>query len=137
MSNVHDIPDLDRRGLREFGLLTGAILAGLFGLFFPWVLNAAFPLWPWLVAGGLGAWALVSPGTMRPIYRGWMKFGLLLSRITTPIILGLVFFVVITPVALVMKLIGRDAMARKFDADAKSYRVESRRVPAKNLERPY
>src|SRR6266853_1258918 len=95
-----DIPVLDRKGLREFGLITGGILAGLFGLFFPWALGRPSPHWPWAVA-------------------------LLLSRITTPVIMSLVFFVIITPIALIMRLMGRDSMAQMLYPNAKSYRIHA------------
>ena len=91
-STSHPIPELDRKGLREFGLVTGAIVAGLFGLFFPWLLETGLPAWPWAVGGGLGLWALVAPASLRPVYRTWMRLGLALSRITTPLILGVVFY---------------------------------------------
>jgi hypothetical protein len=132
----HTIPELDRKGLREFGLVTGGIIAGLFGLFFPWVFERALPVWPFIVFAVLGFWGLAAPMSLRPVYRGWMKFGLILSRLTTPIIMGLVFYVVITPVAIFWKITGKDAMARKFD-NSESYRVPSRKAPPENLERPY
>ena len=66
-------------------------MAGLFGLFFPWLLEAQIPLWPWALAGILAAWALLAPASLRPVYRLWMRLGLLLSRITTPIVHGRVF----------------------------------------------
>ena len=55
---THTIPEPDRKGLRESGLVTGGILAGLFGLFFPWLLETGIPLWPWLVGAVLALWAL-------------------------------------------------------------------------------
>ena len=66
-----------------------------------------------------------------------MRFGLLLSRITTPIILGTVFFLIITPFSLVRGLFGRDSMARKLDSDTESYRVLSRKPSKENLKRPF
>ncbi len=51
-----EIPELDRQGLRQFALSTGAIVAVLFGLFFPWLLDVNFPIWPWVVAGVLAGW---------------------------------------------------------------------------------
>jgi hypothetical protein len=136
----HTIPELDKKGLREFGLVTGGIIAGLFGLLFPWLFDRAFPeefpVWPWVLFSVLGAWGLVAPESLRPVYRGWMKFGLMLSRITTPIIMGLVFYLVVTPFGLVRRVFGKDAMARKFE-DLVSYRVPSRKAPTKNLERPF
>lgn len=132
----HEIPELDRKGLREFGLVTGGIVAGLFGLFFPWLLERSLPLWPWIVCGVLGVWGLIAPLSLRPVYRGWMRFGLMLSKVMTPLIMGIVFFVVITPVALILKIVGNDPMARKFD-DSESYRVPTKKAPTENLEKPY
>ena len=133
---THNIPELDRKGLREFGLVTGAIVAVLFGLFFPWLLEHSFPLWPWAIFAVLGFWALVAPLSLRPVYRGWMRFGLLLSRVTTPIVMGLVFYVVITPFALTLKLARKDAMKRKID-NRDTYRVTRENVREDSLEHPY
>lgn len=132
----HEIKDLDRKGLREFGLTTGGIVAVLFGLFFPWLLERPIPVWPWAIAGVLGLWGLVAPMSLQPVYRGWMKFGLLLSKITTPLIMGIVFFVVITPMGLIRRLTGNDSLARSFDSSA-SYRVVREKAPPKNLEKPF
>lgn len=57
---------------------------------------------------------LLSPDKLLPFNRAWMKFGLFLGMIISPIILGLIFFVLITPVALVMKLAGRDELRLKM-----------------------
>jgi hypothetical protein len=137
MAQMHDIPELDRKGLREFAFVTGGILALLFGLFFPWLLESSYPLWPWMIACVLGGWGLAAPMTLQPVYRAWMKFGLLLSRITTPLILGIVFYGLIMPMGLVMRLSGHDPMARRFDDSAESYRVKHAKAPRKNVERPY
>jgi hypothetical protein len=137
MAMDHTIPELDGRGLRQFGLTTGAIVAALFGLFFPWLLERNWPLWPWLIAGPLWALALIYPVWLRLIYRGWMRFGLLASRIMTPLVLGIVFFLVVTPLALVRRLSGRDAMRRNFDPNYKSYRVPSEKPALDRLEKPF
>lgn len=133
----HTILELDKKGLRDFGLVTGAILAALFGLFFPWLLERPIPAWPWVIAGVLAAWALVLPLSLRPVYRFWMRLSIVLSRITTPVIMGVVFFIVITPVGFMMRAFGRDVMARQFDAEAKSYRVPAKQRPKDHMERPF
>lgn len=137
MAATHAIPELDRKGLRDFGLVTGAIVAGLFGAFFPWVLERAFPIWPWVILGILGGWALVAPNSLRPVYRGWMRFGLSLSKVTTPIVMGSIFLVIIVPVGLIMRLLKRDALHRSFDRNVSSYRIQSEQPPKSNLERPF
>lgn len=136
-ANAHDVPELDRKGLRHFAFSTGAIVAVLFGLIFPWLLEFSVPLWPWVVAGVLIAWGLVAPDSLRPLYRAWMRFGLLLSRVTTPLVLGIVFFLIFAPMAFAMRLIGRDPLARKLDKEAESYRVPSHIPPRENMEKPF
>ena len=133
----HTIPKVGRKELRSFGVTTGLIVAALFGLFFPWLLERAIPAWPWILCGVLVTWGLIAPVSLRPVYRGWMKFGLFMSRITTPLILGIVFFLVITPMAIFRSLLGRDSMARKFDGGAGSYRVPSKKPSKENLTRPF
>ena len=134
---IHTIPDLDQKGLRRFGITTGIAVVVLFGLAIPWVFELSYPRWPWVLFGVLGACALIAPVILRPVYRGWMRFGLFMSRITTPLILGIVFFGVLLPMALIMKLIQRDPMARKLDSGQSTYRVESRKAPRENLEKPF
>ncbi len=133
----HVIPELDRKGLREFGLVTGGIIAGLFGLFFPWLLSRPYPYWPWIIAGVLAGWGLAAPMTLRALYRAWMRLALLLSRITTPLVLGIVYFLVLTPTAVVMRLMRKDPMARRFDKNAKSYRIRSEKPAKDQMERPF
>ena len=132
----HEIKELDRKGLREFALTTAGIVAVLFGLFFPWFLERPIPKWPWVITVVLGVWGLVAPQTLRPVYRGWMMIGLLISKVTTPIIMGVVFFGVVTPMGLARRLTGKDALARTFDKSA-SYRVPSHKPPVSKLEKPF
>ena len=53
---------------------------------------------------------LVLPAALGPVRRGWMSLALLISKVTTPILLGVIYFAVITPVGLVRRLLGRDPM---------------------------
>lgn len=134
---MHEIKHLDANELREFGFVTGGIVAVLFGLFFPWLLGTGIPGWPWILATILGIWALAAPASLQPVYRGWMRFGLLVGSITTPIILGLVFFAVIMPMGLIMRAFRHDPMARDLDDEIASYRTPSRKSDSKSIERPF
>ena len=66
---------------------------------------------PWRVLAGLGVGLLAAgaaiPGRLGPVYRGWMAFAHLLSRVTTPVFLSVVYFLVITPVGLLMRALGK------------------------------
>lgn len=137
MSTSHPIPVLDRKGLREFGLVTGGIVAVLFGLFFPWLLDRGIPRWPWIIFGVLAAMGLAVPMALGPVYRTWMKFGIFMSKIMTPLIMGIVFYLTVTPMALLLRLLGKDYMARRLDRNAESYRVKSQTTPPERLEKPF
>ena len=65
--------------------------------------------------------ALLRPGVLHPGNRAWMAFGLLLSKIVTPIVLGILFLVVFSPIGLIMRAFGRDAMRRKLSPSARTY----------------
>jgi hypothetical protein len=135
-SEAQRIPDLDRKGLRDFALVTGAIISGLFGILMPWFFDLAWPMWPWVVAAILIIIGLTVPMALQPVYKIWMRFGLALNKVTTPVILGLVFFLVITPTGLIRRLVSDDSMARKLD-ESDSYRIKSKKSSPKNLEKPY
>ena len=101
------------------------------------ILEKNWPLWPWVVAAPLWVLALIYPPSLRLIYIGWMHFGLLASRIMTPLILGIVFFLVISPMALVRRRLGRDPLQRALDPNNESYRVQSTTSPREKLEKPF
>ena len=99
--------------------------------------GGAIPCWPAGVALALVVWSTVAPASLDPLYRAWMRFGLLLSRVTTPLILTLVFLLTIVPTALVMRALRRDPLDRRLDGNAKSYRVESDQTTEKSLDNPF
>jgi hypothetical protein len=131
------ISELDDRGLRDFALTMAAIVAVLFGLVLPWVLNVGWPMWPWIFAAVFAFWGFTHPASLSTVYRLWMKFGLVLNRITTPLVLAMVFFLVFTPIALFMRIIGRNTMARRAVKSATTYRKASRARGKESMEKPY
>jgi hypothetical protein len=137
VAGEHAIPELDRKGLRSFAFTTGGIVAILFGLFFPWVLERPWPRWPWIVVAVLVVLAIAAPMALRPVYRTWMRLGLLMSKVTTPLILGIVFYGVVSPVGLFRRALGRSSIPRSFDKALQTYRVPSANNPATKLERPF
>ena len=123
--------------LRKFGFMMGVMIAILFGLLLPWLFGHGYPLWPWVIAGVFWLTAVAVPASLEPVYAGWMKFGHTLGWINTRIILGLMFYTVFFFVAVLMKLLGKDPMSRKFDKNLNSYRVPSEVRERDHLEKPF
>lgn len=92
--------------------------------FWPMVSGGTPRSWALAIAGVFLALAIIRPSVLAPLNRLWMKFGLLLHKITNPIIMGLVFFLAVTPTAMVMKVLGKDPLRRKIDKGATSYWID-------------
>lgn len=96
------------------------VLVGVYGL---WRGGAALS-WVLALAALTAAVTLTRDAWLTPLNRAWLAFGELLGRIVSPIVLGLIFFGVFTPFAVVMRLAGRDAMCRRWQAAAPTYWVK-------------
>ena len=68
--------------------------------------------------------ALLRPALLHGLNRAWMRFGAMLHKVVNPLVLGGIYFLVFTPVAVAMRLAGRDALRRKLDAQAKTYWID-------------
>lgn len=118
-----------REEVRKFGL------AGL--VFFAVIAGVA--LWKdrqtaLMIFGGLDAFMLLFialPGPMAPVYRGWVFVAQKIGHVMNTIILSITFFLVITPMALLRRLMGKRPMALKPDPEASTYWVR-RKVPAQS-----
>jgi hypothetical protein len=124
------------RQLRQFGLLVGGGFAVLGVL--PWVLRRGGPR-PILLglAAVLIILALLWPEGLRWPHRGWMALGHALGWINTRILLGVVFFLVVTPMGAVARLFWRDPMRRGFDPKAPSYRQDREARPGTHMRQPF
>ena len=122
----------DTRAIRKFGLI--AIL--FFGSLFSIALWAGRPAAS-CVFGALGLLGLgfvLFPGTLRPVYRGWMVVAHLIGRAVTTLILTMAYYLVITPSALIKRLMGGAPIRTRPDKKASSYWV-ARTEPAQPKER--
>lgn len=135
--NTANSATMCRKELRNFGLILGSGLALFFGLLLPWLGNWQWQSWPWFTAGTLLVISLVAPGVLKPAYLAWMKIGNVLSWINTRIILALLFFIIFLPISIILRLLGKDPMARKLDTKATSYRIPSRHPDVNKMENPF
>tara|TARA_R110000868_G_scaffold4155_51_gene25697 strand:+ start:6973 stop:7404 length:432 start_codon:yes stop_codon:yes gene_type:complete len=105
---------------RSFGLVFVVVffLVAIWPVLFG---SASVRIWAIAVSGGLLFFSLIIPGVLSPLNRCWTQFGALLHRITNPVIMGLIFFLTVTPTALVFKALGKDPLRLKLDPEAESY----------------
>ena len=86
-------------------------------------MNRAARTWAVVLSTFFGITGVVVPKVLRPIHRVWMGFGNILGWINSKILLSVLFYIVVTPVRVIMSLAGSDPMNRKFDRQTDSYRV--------------
>ena len=108
---------------RGFGLLF-ATVAAAFALW-PLAADGAVSRWPLLAGGGtLAAVAWLAPHWLAAPNRWWTRLGLLLQRLVSPLMLAVIYFVVITPTGLAMRLFRHDPLRLRQAPDAESYWIE-------------
>jgi Saxitoxin biosynthesis operon protein SxtJ len=96
---------------RRFGFVVGAAFLVL-GAVSWWRGHEIVPKVLWAIGGLLVLGGLLIPGSLGPVQRAWMKLALALSKITTPIIMGLIYFFLFTPIGAVRRLLGRNSLVR-------------------------
>lgn len=103
----------------------GRVFAAVFAVIGLWpLLHAQMPRW-WALAIAL-AFLVVSaaaPQWLAPLNRAWFLLGKALHAVVSPIVMGAIFFLVVTPIALLRRLGGRDLLGLRFSRQAQSYWV--------------
>ena len=107
---------------RSFGIVFAVVFA-LIGLW-PFLFGGLVRWWSLAIALGFAAVTVARPGLLAPLNRLWFKFGLLLNSIVSPIVMGLLFYLIITPFALFMRLTGKDLLHLRRDPEAASYWIQ-------------
>ena len=108
-----------------------------FGILFG-VIFLIISLWPLLNSNNLRLWSLavsltfflisfLKPSLFKPFNNAWIKLGELLGRIIAPIIMAIVYFLILTPISLLVRLFGKDLIGMKFNNDIKSYWIERKK----------
>ncbi|MBU6482661.1 MAG: sxtJ [Nitrospirae bacterium] len=125
--------EVTKRTLRQFGLMVGVVFL-LIGLWpFVWR-QEAVRIWAVVPGSLLAVAGLVVPSLLKQVYQGWMWVGHVMGWVNTRIILGVLFYGVVTPMGVVMKLTGRDPMRRGYEPDAQTYRVIRQPRPASHMK---
>ena len=131
--NTHVPAAFSREEGRKFGVTVGLAFLALAALLWWRDTERA-----WMIMGGVGAALVLAgiaiPGQLGPVYRGWMRFALLLSKVTTPIFMGIIYFGLFLVTGLLRRAIGSNQMVRTEQGG--SYWVTREHTRA-NLERQF
>ena len=90
---------------------------------YPLINNGDLRIWSFIIAIIFLILGLINSKVLTPLNKLWFKFGLLLGKVISPLIMGIIFFLVVTPTALIMRIIGKDLLNLKFN-NKKSYWIE-------------
>lgn len=124
------------KDLRQFGLVVGGVFA-VIGLW-PLVVRSESPrLWAMALGSLLMVLGAVVPQSLRQVQAAWMKVGHVLGAINTKIILGIVYYLLITPMGLIMRLLGKDPMQRALTQGTDTYRVVRAPRPPQHMRNQF
>ena len=90
----------------------------------PLLSNDSARVWSAIIAFFFLFLGLIKSKVLTPLNKIWFKFGILLGNIISPIVMGIVFFFVITPIALSLRLFGKDLLNTKYDKKKQSYWIK-------------
>ena len=109
---------------RSFGILFFIV----FTIIALWPIMQSMPMRPWSLAIGLVFLiiSLLKPVILRPLNNSWIKLGEVLGRIISPIIMMIIFFFLITPLSLLLRLFGKDILNIKF-GNSNSYWIDRKK----------
>ncbi|WP_218310705.1 SxtJ family membrane protein [Alteromonas antoniana] len=128
----------DLPALRQFGLGMALALTLIFCLLLPWAFDVPASLWIIPVVLTFLILALMGPGLLYWPYRSWMVFASVLNFINTRMIMAIAYYLLIVPIGLLMKSIGKLQYTRGPARDAATYWVLRKTSPAKsNLKEPF
>jgi len=108
-----------RLGNRAFGLAIAAVFSAIAAI--GWLLAGQILYWALGTSAFLLVSALLTPGLLMPLNRLWTLLGQRIGFVSNHLLLGLFFFLLITPMGMLLRLFRRDSMAKRPDAAAESY----------------
>ncbi len=121
--NLNGRDDVKVGSERSFGLVFAVvfIVVALLPLLTMSDQEGQMRIWALVVAAFFAGSALTMPSVLAPLNKLWFRFGLLLHKIVNPLVMGLLFFVTVTPIGLLMRALGKTPLQLSFDKNADTY----------------
>ena len=106
---------------RSFGIVFFIVF--LLIALYPLIYSEEIRIWSVIISIIFLVLGLLKSKILTPLNKLWFKFGILLGKVISPLIMGIIFFLVVTPIGLIMRLLGKDLLNLKY-SDTKSYWIE-------------
>jgi hypothetical protein len=126
-------PTTGKKELRSFGLLVGAVFT-VIGVWPLLLRGDALRLWAIGLGGVLILLGGISPGVLAPVHTVWVRVGHALGWINTRILLGLVFYGLVTPIGILFRLMRKDVMRQAVAHDSPTYRMVRKPRPRGHMK---
>ena len=107
---------------RSFGVLFCIVF--LIIAFYPLINGEEIRIWSIIVSLIFLLLGLINSQILTPLNKIWFKFGIFLGKIVSPLVMGIIFFLVVTPTGFLMKLFKKDILNLKFKSNNKSYWIK-------------
>ena len=108
-----DHKDIKIGSNRSFGLVFFVVF--LLISIYPFLKDGNIRIWPLIISFIFLVLGLLNSNLLSPLNKLWFKFGLFLGKIISPIVMGIIFFLVVTPIAVIMRLLKKDLLNLKFE----------------------
>ena len=122
MSEIANNIPIEKSTEKSFGVVFSIVF--LIVSLYPLINSEGLRIWALVVSTIFFLLAFVAPKVLVLPNKLWFKFGILLGSIIAPIVMTLVYFVVVLPIGLIMRLLGKDLLRQKLDKNVKSYWIE-------------
>ena len=106
---------------RSFGIVFFVVF--LLIAIFPLANSGDIKIWSLIISSIFLILGLLKSNILTPLNRIWFKFGIFLGKIVSPLVMGIIFFFVVTPIGLIMRILGKDLLNLKYNLN-KSYWIE-------------
>ena len=120
--------EINRSSNKNFGIVFSIVFIII--AFWPLLDDKSYRLWAIIISLIFLILALIDSKLLTPLNDLWFKIGILLGKIVSPLVMGIIFFVIVTPIALLMKLFKKDVLNLKFNKN-NSYWIEKDRNKSK------
>ncbi len=118
---------------RSFGIVFSLVF--LLIALYPLINNEDIRLWSLVISLIFLALGLINSKILSPLNKIWFKFGIILGLVVSPVIMGIIFFLVVTPIGFIMRLLGKDILNLKYQND-KSYWIQ-KNGPKSNMNNQF